>query len=141
MTQPKLIDGVRRIDFSKISDARGELAVLEFDRHVPFEIRRVFYMYQVPENAQRGGHALRECQQIMIAVAGTFDVIARDGRAEQRHRLDRPDQGLYLPPLVWRELASFSPTAVCLVLASKTYVESDYLRDYTSYLDVIQSQA
>jgi hypothetical protein len=118
----------------KINDARGNLTFVEGGRHIPFEIKRVFYLYDVPGGADRGGHALKTCHQFLIAMSGSFDVVVFNGKEKQRVHLNRSYQGLYLPPMVWREMDNFSSGSVCLVLASECYNPNDYFRDYTEYL-------
>ena len=128
----------RLIDATRIMDARGSLAVLEVGDHVPFAIERVYYLYGVPAGAQRGGHAHKALHQLFIAVAGAFDLVLRDGTATTRVRLDSPNQAYYVGPMVWRELEGFSEGAVCLVLASAPYDESDYYRDFNDYLQAVR---
>ncbi|WCJ59695.1 FdtA/QdtA family cupin domain-containing protein [Fontisphaera persica] len=124
----------RIIELPKIADPRGNLTFIEGQRHVPFEIRRVFYLYDVPGGAERGGHAHRELEQLIIAMSGSFDVILDDGRENKRFHLNRSYYGLYLCPMIWGELDNFSSGSVCLVLASNYYDPDDYYRDYQEYL-------
>jgi glyoxylate utilization-related uncharacterized protein len=124
----------RLIALPKITDPRGNLTFIEGGRHVPFEIKRVFYLYDVPGGADRGGHALRTCQQFLIALSGSFDVVLQDGEQKQRYHLNRSYYGLYIPPMVWREMENFSSASVCLSLASTAYDEADYYRDFEHYL-------
>lgn len=124
----------RIIDLPKITDPRGNLTFIEGDRHVPFAVKRVFYLYDVPGGAERAGHALKTCQQFLIAMSGSFDVIIYDGKEKQRIHLNRSYNGLYLPPMIWREMDNFSSGSVCLVLASEAYNENDYHRDYRKFL-------
>jgi len=124
----------RIIDLPKISDPRGNLTFLEADRHIPFDIKRVFYLYDVPGGAERAGHALKTCQQFLIAMSGSFDVIIYDGKEKQRIHLNRSYNGLYLPPMIWREMDNFSSGSVCLALASEPYNENGYHRDYKKFL-------
>ncbi len=124
----------RIIDLPKIPDARGNLSFIESGKHVPFEIRRVFYLYDVPGGESRAGHALRSCHQFIVAIAGSFDVLLDDGTHEVRHQLNRSYYGLHVPPRVWRVLDNFSSGAVCLVLASETYDASGYFREYEDFL-------
>jgi len=128
------INNCKIIDLSKISDPRGNLTYIESDRHIPFTIRRVYYLYDVPAASERGGHAHKELEQLIIPLSGSFDVVIDDGRSKKRFTLNRPYQGLYLCPLIWRELDNFSSGAVCLVLASDFYKESDYYRSYKEFL-------
>jgi hypothetical protein len=122
------------VDLNKIVDPRGNLTFIEENRHIPFHIKRVFYLYDVPGGADRGGHALKSCHQFIIAMSGSFDVIVFDGREKGRIHLNRSYYGLHLPPMIWREMDNFSSGSVCLVLASELYDSADYYRDYTEYL-------
>jgi hypothetical protein len=123
----------RLIALPKIEDGRGNLTYIESTRHVDFEIQRVYYLYDVPGGADRGGHAHRTLRQLIIAVSGSFDVIIDDGRERSTIHLNRSYSGLYLAPMVWREIENFSGGSVCLVLASAHFDESDYIRDYDDY--------
>lgn len=125
------------IELPKISDPRGNLTFIEGGNHIPFEIRRVYYLYDVPGGAERGGHAHKELSQLIIAMSGSFDVILDEGGEKKRFHLNRSYQGLYVCPMMWRELDNFSSGSVCMVLASNTYEESDYYRDYNDYLRAI----
>jgi hypothetical protein len=130
----KLIaEAPRLIDLPKIQDPRGNLSFIEAERHIPFSIQRVFYLYDVPGGESRAGHALSTCHQFIVAIAGAFDVLVDDGLKRSRHHLNRSYFGLYLPPLIWREIDNFSSGSVCLVLASEPYGEKGYLRDYKSF--------
>jgi hypothetical protein len=129
-----LVGGSRVLDLRIIRDVRGNLTPIEGGRDIPFEIRRVFYMYDVPGGASRAGHAHRALEQVMIAVSGSFDVVLDDGTTRKTHALNRSFHGLYIPNLVWRELENFSSGAVCLVLASLPYDEQDYFRDYDEFI-------
>lgn len=128
------------IDLPKVSDHRGNLTFIEGLSHVPFEIKRVYYLYDVPGGAERGGHAHKELQQLMIAVAGSFDVTLDDGRQKTTVHLNRPYQALYVSDMTWREMSNFSSGSVCLVLASTEYDESDYYRDYDEFVAALRSQ-
>jgi len=121
------------IEFPKISDPRGNLSFIESGRHVPFDISRVYYLYDVPGGAERGGHAHKELSQLIVAMSGSFDVVLNDGHASKRIHLNRPFQGLYVCPMIWRELDNFSSGAVCMVLASNFYDEVDYYRDFDEF--------
>lgn len=133
-TSQGLIDACTMIDLPKISDPRGNLTFIEGNRHVPFEIKRTYYLYDVPGGSERGGHAHKALHQLIIAMSGSFDVILSDGLDQKRIHLNRSYNGLYVCPMIWRELTNFSSGAVCLVLASNLYDETDYYRDYQEYL-------
>ena len=122
------------IELPKITDPRGNLTFIEGGRHIPFDIQRVYYLYDVPGGAERGGHAHRALHQLIIAMSGSFDVVLDDGIDKKRIHLNRSYNGLYVCPMIWRELDNFSSGSVCMVLASNLYDESDYYRDYSEYL-------
>ncbi len=121
------------IQLPKITDRRGNITFIENNRHIPFEIKRVYYLYDVPGGESRGGHAHKQLHQFIIAASGSFDVVLDDGFERKRFHLNRSYYGLYLCPMVWRELDNFSTGAVCLVLASEFYDEEDYIRDYSEF--------
>jgi hypothetical protein len=123
----------RLIDLPVIPDHRGNLTYIEGSRHIPFDIKRVFYLYDVPGGQARAGHALKDVEQLLIAASGSFDVVLDYGGERDVVTLNRSYFGLYLPSLVWRELENFSSGAVCLVLASAPYDEDSYYRDYGEY--------
>jgi len=131
----------RLVNLPKVADPRGNLSYIEGGRHVPFDIRRVFYLYDVPGGESRAGHALKTCHQFLIAIAGAFDVTLDDGRARTKHHLNRSYFGLYVPPLMWREIDNFSSGSVCLVLASEPYDEAGYIRDYADYRRAVDQPA
>jgi hypothetical protein len=122
------------IELPKIHDSRGNLTYIEAGTHIPFAIKRVFYLYDVPGGASRAGHALKNCHQLLVAMSGSFDVVLKNGRSTQRVHLARSYYGLHIPPAVWREIDNFSSGSVCMVLASENYSENDYFRDYESYI-------
>jgi hypothetical protein len=124
----------RIVELPKISDPRGNLTFIEGMQHIPFDIRRVYYLYDVPGGAERGGHAHKALSQLIIAMSGSFDVVLDDGNEKKRFHLNRSYQGLYVCPMIWRELDNFSSGSVCMVLASNTFEESDYYRHYNEYL-------
>ena len=128
--------GCRVIEFPVSGDSRGNLTVVE-GMCLPFEIARVFYLDVVPGGASRAGHANRQGDHVLIAVAGSFDVILDDGRSRERLTLSRSSYGLFVPRLIWRELEQFSSGAVCLVVASLPYDEQDYYRDYQEYVRAV----
>lgn len=129
------------IDLPKIKDERGNLTFIEGQRHVPFDIRRIFYLYDVPGGSTRAGHALKTCQQFLISLSGAFDVLLDDGVERRRIHLNRSHYGLYVTPLTWRELDNFSSNSVCLVLASEPYDESGYFRDYQAFVAALRGTA
>jgi dTDP-4-dehydrorhamnose 3,5-epimerase-like enzyme len=132
----RTIDDCRIIDLPKISNRRGNITPVEGGRHIPFDIERVYYLYDVPGGAVRGGHAHKQLQQLVVSVMGAFDVILDDGDKRKTIRLDRAYVGLYIPTMIWRELENFSSGGICLVLASLPYDESDYYRDYNEFMKV-----
>jgi hypothetical protein len=132
--------GCELIDLPKIADPRGNLTFIEAERHIPFAIQRVFYLYDVPGGAERGGHAHRMLHQLIVAMSGSFDVILDDGTQKKRFHLNRSHYGLYVCPMIWRELSNFSSGSVCMVLASNPYDEEDYYRDYNAYLAALQAK-
>lgn len=140
-TQPQFsVDQCRIVELPKISDPRGNLTFIEGRRHVPFDFQRMYYLYDVPGGAERGGHAHKALHQLIIAMSGSFDVMLDDGRQKKQFHLNRSYYGLYVCPLIWRELNNFSSGSVCVVLASNTYDEADYYRDYNEFLRAIGSQ-
>ena len=125
---------IKRIPIPKIEDPRGNLSVIEKEV-VPFEIKRVYYLYDVPAGAERGGHAHRKLQQFLIALSGSFDVFLNDGKTEKTVTLNKPFEGLLISEGIWRELKNFSSGSVCLVVASDVFEEADYIRDFQAFLD------
>lgn len=132
-----MIDRCDIIQLPKISDPRGNLTFVEGGEQIPFDIVRVYFLYDVPGGAERGGHAHKELHQLIIAMSGSFDVILDDGSEKKRFHLNRSYYGLYVCPMMWRELDNFSSGSVCLVLASNRYDKSDYYRDYDAYLTAL----
>lgn len=123
----------RLIDLPKIADRRGNLTFIEGEAQVPFAIERVYYLYDVPGGSERGGHAHKSLHQFIIAMSGSFDVVLDDGVEQKRIHLNRSYYGLYLCPMMWRELDNFSSGSVCMVLASRRFDEGDYIRDYRTF--------
>lgn len=121
------------INIPKVEDYRGNLAIIEKEV-VPFEIKRVYYLYDVPSSAQRGGHAHKEQLEFLVALSGSFDVILKDGNEIQKVTLNKPDKGLLIKTNVWRELDNFSSRAVCLVLNSAVFSEEDYIRNFDEFI-------
>jgi len=121
------------VELPRIQDRRGNLTFVEAGRHVPFDIQRVYYLYDVPGGAERGGHGHFKLRQLIVAMSGSFDVVLDDGKRRVRYHLNRSYTGLYVCPMIWRELDNFSSGSVCLVLASELFDEADYLRDYETF--------
>ena len=131
------IEDCKLIDLPKIEDVRGNLTFIEGMNHVPFDIKRVYYLYDVPGGSDRGAHAHKGLHQFMIAMSGSFDVVLDDGFKEQRFHLNRSYFGIYICPMMWRYLDNFSSGAVCMVMASARYEESDYIRDRDEFLKAV----
>lgn len=131
------IDACKLVEFPKIKDHRGNLTFLEGNRHIPFDIKRVYYLYDVPGGESRAGHAHRALASVIIAINGSFDVLIDDGKAQRTHRLSRANEGLYICPGIWRELHNFTSGSVSLVLASEIYDESDYFREYSDFAQAV----
>lgn len=126
------------VDLPKVADPRGNLSFVEGMRHIPFNIKRIFYLYDVPGGETRAGHANINLEQVIIAMSGSFDVILDDGYARKKFTLNRSYFGLYIPGMIWRELENFSSGAVCTVLASDYYDENDYYRHYDEFLRAVK---
>ena len=124
----------KMVDLPKINEPRGNLTFIEGGRHIPFEIKRVYYLYDVPGGAERGGHAHKDLHQLIIAMSGSFDVVLNDGTQQKRFHLNRSYSGIYICPMIWRELDNFSSGSVCMVLASNFYDEADYYRNYEEFV-------
>jgi hypothetical protein len=128
------------IELPKIAEPRGNLTFVEGNNHIPFDIKRVYYLYDVPGGAERGGHGHKALHQLIIAMSGSFDVVLDDGYEKKRFHLNRSYNGLYVCPMIWRELDNFSSGSVCMVLASNIYQESDYYREYTSFIKAVRAE-
>ena len=133
------IQDCKLIQLNKIAEPRGNLTFIEGGRHVPFDIKRIYYLYDVPGGAERGGHAHKGLEQLIIAMSGSFDILLDDGVRKKRFHLNRSYFGLYVCPMIWREMDNFSSGAVCLVLASNLYDPEDYYRDYDQFLRALKS--
>ena len=129
------------VQLPKIEDVRGNLTFVESQGAIPFDIKRVYYLYDVPGGASRAAHGHRELQQLVIAMAGSFDITIDDGLKKTTYSLNRSYYGLYIPPMSWRDLDNFSSGAVCLVLASEFYDESDYFRDYDQFIKAAKGES
>ena len=126
---------VREITLPQIHDPRGDLTFVEGGNHIPFDIRRVYYLYNVPVDSERGGHAHRDLEQVVFALSGSFRMKIDNGQTKSEYWLRDPRKGLHISRLIWREMDAFSQGAVCMVLASHPYEESDYFRNYDDFLN------
>ena len=132
------IQDCKLIELPKISDPRGNLTFIEGAKHIPFEIKRIYYLYDVPGGAHRAGHAHKVLHQVLVALSGSFDITVDNGFSQTKFHLNRSYQGLYIPAMVWRDIDNFSSGAVCLALASTFYDESEYYREYDSFRRAVQ---
>ena len=132
------LNDCRLIELPKISDPRGNLTFVEGGDHIPFDIKRVYYLYDVPGGSDRGAHAHKNLHQFVIAMSGSFDILLDDGERHRRFHLNRSYYGLYVCPMMWRSLDNFSSGAVCIVLASAHYDEADYIRDYSNFISLVK---
>jgi len=123
----------RLIKLPKIEDPRGNLTFVEEEKHIPFKIKRVYWIYDVPGGQERGGHTFKEQEEFIVALSGSFDVVLNDGIKEKRYHLNRSYYGIYVPKLIWRNMDNFSTNAVALVLSSTLFSEEDYIRDFEEY--------
>ena len=137
MKKPSVYD-CSVIELGKIENDRGNLTVVQSENTVPFDVKRVFYLYDIPGGEARGAHAHKTCHQFLVAASGSFEIALDDGTHKRTVFLNRPFMGLHIPPGIWAAEQEFSSGAVCLVLASEPYEEADYIRDYQAYLDFIQ---
>ena len=128
------LEDCKMMELPRINDPRGNLTFIESNSHIPFTIERVYYLYDVPGGSERGGHAHKGLHQFIVAMSGSFDVVLDDGRNKKRVHLNRSYNGLYVCPMIWRELDNFSSNSVCMVIASEKYDESDYYRDYPEFM-------
>ncbi|HNP31977.1 MAG TPA: FdtA/QdtA family cupin domain-containing protein [Flavobacterium sp.] len=126
------INDVQIIDIAKVHDTRGNLSVIEGNA-IPFEMKRVYYLYDIPSGGRRGGHSHKDCKELLVALSGSFDVIVNDGNAQKTVTLNKPNVGLLIPNGIWRELENFSSGSVCLVLASEVFEEEDYIRSFEDF--------
>lgn len=134
------INNIKVCELPKITDPRGNLSVIEGKRHIPFEIKRVFYLYDVPTGADRGAHAHRTLFQFIVCLSGSFDVALDDGSVQKVIHLNRPWEGLLVPPMIWAAEINFDPGSVCMVLASDYYDENDYIRDYDDFVSAARNK-
>jgi dTDP-4-dehydrorhamnose 3,5-epimerase-like enzyme len=133
------IEKYKIIDFPKVSDVRGNLSFIEENKHVPFPIKRVYFLYDVPSGAKRGGHAHKALETVVIALSGSFDVKLDDGFKKKTFFLNRPHYGLYIPAGIWRSIENFSSNSIALVLASSLYEENDYIRNYKAFKMMVKN--
>jgi hypothetical protein len=133
------LENCKLIDLPKISDPRGNLTFVEGRNHIPFDIHRVYYLYDVPGGSDRGGHAHINLHQLVIAMSGSFDMVLDDGHSKKRFHMNRSYYGLYVAPMVWRNLDNFSSGGVCMVLASDYFSEADYIRNYDDFIKRVSS--
>lgn len=131
---------VSLIELPKILDERGNLSFFQNEDQVPFEIQRVYWIYDVPGGETRGGHAFIEQQEMIIALSGGFDVVLNDGKVEKRYTLNRSYFGLYIPKKIWRHLENFSTNSLAFIVSDKSYMESDYIRDFTEFQNISNGQ-
>ncbi|MBA3691860.1 MAG: WxcM-like domain-containing protein [Acidobacteria bacterium] len=134
------LSGCEIIELPKINDPRGNLTFVENQTHIPFDIKRVYYTYDVPGGAERGGHAHKELKQLIIAMSGSFDITLDDGFEKQKFHLNRSYFGLYVCSMIWREIDNFSSGSVCMVLASEFFDEADYYREYQDFLNAVRGK-
>ena len=127
------VANIKILPIPKIQDVRGNLSVIEGDV-IPFEMKRVYYLYDVPSGAERGGHSHKVQQEFLVALSGSFTVVLTDGKDKISVTLNKPNEGLWIPNGIWRELENFSSGSVCLVIASDIFEEADYIRDYNEFL-------
>ena len=128
------------VELPVVTDPRGDLTFIEGENHIPFPIRRVYYLYNVPVDAERGGHAHHDLEQVVFALSGSFRIKIDNGSTKSEYWLSNPQKGLYINKLIWREMDCFSQGAVCMVLASHPYDESDYLREYDDFISTINKE-
>ena len=133
------LDNVKLINLPVYNDPRGNLTFIESNNHIPFEIKRVYYLYDVPGGATRAAHGHKALHQLMIAMAGSFDITLDDGKSKKTYTLNRSYYGIYIPPMMWRDLDNFSSGAVCMVLASEYYDEADYYRQYDDFISAVRN--
>ena len=133
MKKKASINDCNVVALPKISDPRGNLTFIEGNSHIPFEIKRVFYLYDVPTGESRGAHAHYELHQFLICLSGSFDVAIDDGEFQATIHLNRPWKGLHIPPMIWAAEVNFDPGSICMVITSELYSEADYIRDYSEF--------
>jgi dTDP-4-dehydrorhamnose 3,5-epimerase-like enzyme len=135
------VENCKIIELPKIQDSRGNLTFVEGSRHVPFDIKRIYYLYDVPGGASRAAHGHKSLHQLMIAMSGSFNITVDDGIETRQFHLNRSYQGLYIPPMIWRDLDNFSSGSVCMVLASDYYDEADYFRNRDDFIRAVHGDS
>lgn len=131
-----MVDQMKIIQLSKIIDDRGNLSFFENSKQIPFDIKRVYWIYDVPGGETRGGHAFKEQQEFIVALSGSFDVVLYDGKTERRFHLNRSYYGLYVPQMIWRSIENFSTNSLALIVSDRLYDENDYIRDFQQYKSI-----
>lgn len=131
---------LRIIDLPKIEDPRGNLTFIEENNHIPFDIKRVYWIYDVPGGQLRGSHAYKKLHEFIVALSGSFDVFLDDGKEKKKFSLNRSYYGLYVPNMLWRTMNNFSTNALCMVLASRHYSQEDYIRNYNEFLKLAHNE-
>lgn len=132
------VPGCFLVDLPTVVDFRGNLTFVQNDDSIPFQIRRIYYVYDIPTGAERGGHAHKDLRELIVPLMGSFDCVVDDGNARATYHLDQPSAGLFVPQMIWRDLTDFSSNAICLVLASELFEEQDYYREYSDFLRAVQ---
>jgi hypothetical protein len=131
---------IQLINLPKIVDERGNLSFIEEQHHIPFKIKRTYWIYDVPGGEIRGSHAYKESEEFVVAISGSFDVVLHDGKEEKKYSLNRSYYGVYVPRLVWRKLENFSTNSLALILSSTVFDENDYIRDFQNFLEALKSE-
>lgn len=131
---------IQLINLPKIVDERGNLSYIEEQRHIPFKIKRTYWIYDVPGGEIRGSHAYKESEEFVVAISGSFDVVLHDGKEEKKYSLNRSYYGVYVPRLVWRKLENFSTNSLALILSSTVFDENDYIRDFQDFLETLKPE-
>jgi len=127
---------IKKIDLPKFLDPRGNLSFIEEDKQIPFEIKRTYWIYDVPGGESRGSHAFKQTQELIVALSGSFDLVLHDGKTESRFHLNRSYYGIYVPQMIWREMENFSTNSLALILASTEYNEADYIRNFDVFINL-----
>jgi oxalate decarboxylase/phosphoglucose isomerase-like protein (cupin superfamily) len=129
---------IKLVNLPKIPDERGNLSFIEEENHIPFKIKRTYWIYDVPGGETRGSHAFKESEEFIVAISGSFDVILHDGKSEAKYSLNRSYYGIYVPKLTWRKLENFSTNSLALILSSTSFTENDYIRDFDQFISFVK---